>query len=115
MGGRTLALLFKSLYLVAVFCSFYLVSIDLICLCHCLPVYSMGCFVGSLEHLHHLFLPGCRRPVQGETFISKFSPVLFFQIFLHASISKVRSLCLYCDERSFLSKVMVAGWWGSEA
>lgn len=47
----------------------------LICLCRCLPVYSMGCSVGSLEHLHHLFLPERGRLVQGETFSSKFSSV----------------------------------------
>lgn len=45
-------------------------NMELICLCRCVSVYSMGCSVGSLEHLHHLFLPGRRRPVQGETFQS---------------------------------------------
>lgn len=52
------------------FCFFSVKSL----LCHSLMcarlhplVYSVGSSVGSLERLHHLFLPGCRGPVQGET------------------------------------------------
>lgn len=36
-------------------------------ICLYLLVYGMGGSVGGLERLHHLFLPGCRRSVQGET------------------------------------------------
>lgn len=43
-------------------------SLPLICACLHLLVYCMGGAMGGLERLHHLFLPGCRRPVQGETF-----------------------------------------------
>lgn len=48
------------------FLTIHLVSMELICLCLCPLVYSMGSSVGGLERLHHLFLPGCRRPIQGE-------------------------------------------------
>lgn len=107
---------FSSSCLSVQLCSFHPVSVELICLCHCVPVYSLGCSVGSLEHLHHLFLPGRRRPVQGETFSSKFSSVFLF-LFLSLSTciyQQSRFLCLYCYECSFFSKVMLAGWWGSE-
>ncbi len=68
------------------FCSVHLVSMELICLCLCPPVYSMGCSVGGLERLHHLFLPGRRRPVQGEIF--KVAVRFFLQVFHHASVSQ---------------------------
>lgn len=41
-------------------------------------VCRVGDSVGSLERLHHLLLPGRRRPVQGETFFS-FFPFVFCQ------------------------------------
>lgn len=105
------AILFNSCHIL--FCSVCLVSMELICLRLCPPVYSMGRSVGGLERLHHLLLPGRRRPLQGETF--KISACCFLHICRHASVSRVGWLCLPCDECSFLSKVMVAGWWGSEA
>lgn len=44
---------------------------ELMCPCLLLPLFLLvrcvGDAVGSLERLHHLLLPGCRRPVQGET------------------------------------------------
>lgn len=58
------------------FCSVHLVSMELICLCLCPPVYSMGRSVGGLERLHHLLLPGRRRAVQGET-LEIFRPPFF--------------------------------------
>lgn len=49
------------------------VSMELMGPSLCPPVYSMGDAVGSLERLHHLLLPGRRRPVQGETFFFRSS------------------------------------------
>lgn len=58
-----------------------IVFVQLICLCLHPPVHSLGRSVGGLECLHHLLLPGRRRPVQGESFeisvCSFFLPNLF--------------------------------------
>ena len=37
------------------------------CVCFCCAVHCVGCSLGGLECLHHLFLPGCGRPLQGKT------------------------------------------------
>ena len=37
------------------------------CVCLCCAVHCVGCSLGGLECLHHLFLPGCGRPFQGKT------------------------------------------------
>lgn len=61
----------------------HLVSMELICPCLCPPVYSMGRSVGGLERLHHLFLPGRRRPVQGEAFKEFQSSVFSLSVNMH--------------------------------
>lgn len=100
-------------------CSVHLVSMELICLCLCPPVYSMGRSVGRLERLHHLFLPGCRRPVQGETFrsVSLFS--FFSESFIVHLSARLSSLgWTMMNVLRFLRsqlQVIVADWWRNEA
>lgn len=111
--GRTLSTdftLFRSSFIQPVILV-HLVSMELICLCLCSPVYSMGRSVGGLERLHHLFLPGRRRPVQGKTF--EVSACCFLQLFRHPSVSQVGWLCLYCVECFIFLRSCC--WWGSEA
>lgn len=87
--------------LVAVlFFSVHRVTIVLICTCLYPPVYSMGRSLGCLERLCHLFLPGRRRPVQGEPF--KVS--VFCQ---HASLSQVRWFLFMLWWMFFFTRV---GW-----
>ncbi len=54
----------------------------------------MGRSVGGLERLHHLLLPGRRRPVQGETF--KISVSFFFfsnSVVMHLSAESSGFVC----------------------
>lgn len=96
--------LFSSCHIL--FCSVHLLSMELICLCFCPPVYSMGSSMGGLECLHHLFLPGRRRPVQGET--QNFS-LLFEYFVMHLSAMSGAFVCVVMNVLLFLRAWLQAG------
>lgn len=68
-------------------------------------VYNMGGSVGGLERLHHLFLPGCRRPVQGETLKCQYF-VLIWLYRVEFQFQQI-SLSVYIDFNKFQEDFLI--------